>query len=55
MTLEEAEQMLQVSRNSDSESIIRAKNKQLDKAGDDAQKRFMVRRPAQSLQVHHGS
>lgn len=42
MTLEEAEQTLCVKRGADFETVVRAKNKQLGKAGVDDAKKFAV-------------
>lgn len=43
MSLEEAEQTLQVKRGADFDTVLRAKNKQIAKSGDDDEKKFMVR------------
>lgn len=42
MTLEQAEQTLCVKRGADFETVVRAKNKQLAKAGSDSEKKFAV-------------
>jgi hypothetical protein len=51
MSLEQAEQTLCVKRGADFETVVRAKNKQLAKAGSDADKRFAVRLQIQSSET----
>jgi hypothetical protein len=45
MSLEEAEDILNVPRGSDFDTILRAKRSQLNKAGTDQERAFMVRAP----------